>query len=231
MPAPVSGTEGYADEAEELFTRYESIPAADAHRAVLHLIPTAPSSILDIGSGTGRDAAWFAAMGHRVVAVEPTDAMRLPAMALHPSPRIEWLNDSLPDLALLLARGESFDLVMLTAVWMHLDAQQRRQGDAEPCVSAAGGRRDDHEDPARAGPGGTAYVRNPGGGDDPAGADAGPAARSQSAHGIQSGTQPHRRRHLDKPGVREKEGIRRLSRSTVFPTRLALRPGEDPGFR
>jgi SAM-dependent methyltransferase len=123
----VSGTEGYAEEAEELFKLYEGIPAADAHRAVLHLIPTAPSSILDIGSGTGRDAAWFAAMGHRVVAVEPTNAMRLPAMALHPSPRIEWLDDSLPDLTSLLTRGEKFDVVMLSAVWMHLDAQQRRQ--------------------------------------------------------------------------------------------------------
>jgi SAM-dependent methyltransferase len=121
----VSGTEGYADEAEELFRLYEAFPAADAHRAVLHLIPAAPSCILDIGSGTGRDAAWFAAQGHRVVAVEPTDAMRLPAMALHPSPRIEWLDDSLPDLALLRTRGERFDVVMLTAVWMHLDARQR----------------------------------------------------------------------------------------------------------
>jgi SAM-dependent methyltransferase len=127
MSARVSGTEGYTEEASELFERYESIIAADAHRAVLHLIPKAPSSILDIGSGTGRDAAWFASMGHRVVAAEPTDAMRLPAMALHPSPRIEWLNDSLPDLAMLRARGERFDVVMLTAVWMHLDAQQRRQ--------------------------------------------------------------------------------------------------------
>jgi SAM-dependent methyltransferase len=122
----ISGTEGYADEAEELFKCYESFSAADAHQAVLHLIPAAPGRILDIGSGTGRDAAWFAAMGHRVVAVEPTDAMRIPAMALHPSPRIEWLNDSLPDLADLLARGEKFDVVMLTAVWMHLDTQQRR---------------------------------------------------------------------------------------------------------
>jgi SAM-dependent methyltransferase len=127
MSSRVSGTEGYAEEAEQLFKLYESIPAADAHRAVLHLIPTAPSSILDIGSGTGRDAAWFAGMGHRVVAVEPSDAMRLPAMALHPSPRIEWLDDSLPDLALLRTRGERFDLVMLSAVWMHLDAEQRRQ--------------------------------------------------------------------------------------------------------
>jgi SAM-dependent methyltransferase len=123
----VSGTEGYADEAEDLFKRYESIPTADAHRAVLHLIPTAPSRILDIGSGTGRDAAWFASLGHRVVAVEPTDALRLPAMALHPSPQIEWLNDSLPELALVRTRGERFDLVMLTAVWMHLDARQRQR--------------------------------------------------------------------------------------------------------
>lgn len=132
--APVSGTEGYADEAAELFNRYETIPAADAHRAVLHLIPAVPSHVLDIGSGTGRDAAWFAAEGHRVVAVEPTEALRRPAMALHRSPRIEWLDDSLPDLALLRSRGGSFDLVMLTAVWMHLDVRQRRQ--AMPSLAA-----------------------------------------------------------------------------------------------
>jgi SAM-dependent methyltransferase len=133
-PAQVSGTEGYADEAEALFNRYESIAAADAHPLVLHLIPASPGRILDIGSGTGRDAAWLAALGHRVVAVEPTDALRLPAMALHPSPLIEWLDDSLPELALVLTRGETFDVVMLTAVWMHLDEAQRQQ--AMPNVAA-----------------------------------------------------------------------------------------------
>ena len=133
-PAPVSGTEGYADEAAELFRRYETIPAADTHRAVLHLIPAVPGHVLDIGSGSGRDAAWFAAQGHRVVAVEPTEALRLPAMARHRSPRIEWLDDCLPDLALVQKRGDSFDLVMLTAVWMHLDVQQRRQ--AMPSLAA-----------------------------------------------------------------------------------------------
>ena len=124
---PASGTEGYAAEAEQLLQRYESIPASEYHRHVLHLIPHAPCHVLDIGSGTGRDAAWFASMGHRVVAVEPTDALRLPAMVLHPSPQIEWLNDSLPELALVRARGERFDLVMLTAVFMHLDARQRQR--------------------------------------------------------------------------------------------------------
>ena len=130
----VSGTEHYAEEAPDLLKRYESISFADTHRSVMHLIPNEPCRVLDIGAGTGRDAAGFVAMGHRVVAVEPTEEMRRGAMALHPSPLIEWLDDSLPDLAIVLARGEEFDVVMLTAVWMHLDAQQRRQ--AMPSVTA-----------------------------------------------------------------------------------------------
>ncbi len=125
--AKVSGTEGYAEEAEDLFKRYESISGAETHKAVLHLIPAAPARILDVGAGTGRDAAWLASLGHRITAVEPTDAMRLPAAKLHPSPLIEWLDDSLPELALLRGRGEAFDLILLSAVWMHFDRDQRRQ--------------------------------------------------------------------------------------------------------
>ena len=131
---PVSGTENYAEEAPDLLQRYESIPFADTHRSVMHLIPKEPCRVLDIGAGTGRDAAGFAALGHRVVAVEPTAEMRCGAMALHPSPEIEWLDDSLPDLASLRARGEQFDLVMMTAVWMHLDKPQRPR--AIPNVAA-----------------------------------------------------------------------------------------------
>ena len=47
---------------------------------------------------------------------------------------IEWVDDSLPDLAVMRARGEEYDVVMLSAVWMHLDAQQRRK--AMPYVAA-----------------------------------------------------------------------------------------------
>jgi len=122
-----SGTEGYAEEAKALIRQYESTSFADVHRAVMHLIPMAPSRVLDIGAGTGRDAAGLAAMGHTVVAVEPTAELRSRASALHPSPGIEWLDDSLPDLARLHARGDSFDVVMMTAVWMHLDGGQRER--------------------------------------------------------------------------------------------------------
>jgi SAM-dependent methyltransferase len=125
--ARVPGTQGYAEEAPALFERYESLAFADVHRTVRHLFPPAPGRVLDIGAGTGRDAAGFAALGHRVVAVEPTDALRAGAIALHASPAIEWVADSLPDLAVVLARGVRFDLVMLTAVWMHLDAAERRR--------------------------------------------------------------------------------------------------------
>lgn len=130
----ISGTENYAEEAPELLKRYESISFADHHRMVMHLIPTVPGRVLDIGAGTGRDAAGFVGLRHSVVAVEPTEELRRGAMLLHPSPMIEWIDDSLPDLAVVRARGEEFDVVMLSAVWMHLDALQRRQ--AMPTVIA-----------------------------------------------------------------------------------------------
>jgi SAM-dependent methyltransferase len=118
---------GYASEAPTLLEAYERISPETLHRPVRHLIPTAPSLLLDIGAGSGRDAAHFAALGHRVVAVEPVDAMREGAMKLHPLPRIEWLADTLPSLALVRARGEAFDTVLATAVWMHLDESERAE--------------------------------------------------------------------------------------------------------
>jgi protein-L-isoaspartate O-methyltransferase len=49
--------------------------------------------ILDIGSGSGRDAAYFAKQGHEVTAVEPVREMRLTAEKLHGKQRIRWIDD------------------------------------------------------------------------------------------------------------------------------------------
>lgn len=122
-----SGTEGYADEAEVLLKRYESIPFVAKHEGVMRLLPDPPARVIDIGAGTGRDAAGFAALGYSVTAVEPTPELRLPGMALHASHDIRWIDDFLPDLTVVSALDETFDMVMLTAVWMHLDEQQRRR--------------------------------------------------------------------------------------------------------
>lgn len=127
----MSGTEGYATEAPALLKQYEALDFATVHRRILHLLPALPAHVLDIGAGTGRDAAALAALGHGVVAVEPTTELRAQAALLHPSPAITWVDDSLPELAAVTGR---FALVLLTAVWMHLDAAQRAR--AMPRVAA-----------------------------------------------------------------------------------------------
>jgi SAM-dependent methyltransferase len=130
----MTGTEGYDQDVEAFFARAEKVAFADKHAGVLHLMPAAPARILDIGAGSGQDAADFAAMGHRVLAVEPTASLRAGAVARHAHPAITWLDDGLPDLAAVRARGETFDLILLSAVWMHLDEAERRQ--AMPHVAA-----------------------------------------------------------------------------------------------
>jgi len=120
-----NGTQGYAKEADKLAVSYETLTFEGVQREVLHLIPTAPCRVLDIGAGTGRDAAALAAMGHQVTAAEPTTELRAHGQRLHASSHIEWVDDSLPDLARLRTDGRSYDLVMATAVWMHLDEDQR----------------------------------------------------------------------------------------------------------
>ena len=122
----IRGTRGYAEHASELIERYESLSFAYKHEAVLHLIPSAPAKSMDIGAGTGADAAWLAEQGHPVVAVEPTEVFRQHGLKHHPSPLIEWVNDALPRLDRVAQRQREFSLVMLTAVWMHLDEHERR---------------------------------------------------------------------------------------------------------
>ena len=121
-----SALAGYAEDAPALIPRWFAIDPADVHAPVLHLLPTSPARVLDIGAGVGRDAAWFAERGHTVLAVEPVDALREAGMTAYAASSIEWLNDRLPDLTTLMARNATFDLVMLTAVWAHLDADERR---------------------------------------------------------------------------------------------------------
>jgi SAM-dependent methyltransferase len=119
---------GYGDAAQALAVRYENIDFETLHADVLHLFPKAPADVLDIGAGSGRDAAAFARRGHRVTAVEPTQALRREGERIHRDVPIEWLDDALPGLDVVRATGRRFDLIMLTAVWMHLDLAQRRAG-------------------------------------------------------------------------------------------------------
>ncbi|MGW2842071.1 class I SAM-dependent methyltransferase [Streptomyces sp. NPDC001493] len=123
-----SSTAGYAEAAEALVEQYESVTFADVHREVLELFPVRPSAVLDIGAGSGRDAAALAALGHAMVAVEPTAELRERGRVIHAARPVEWLDDELPELRAVRTLGRRFDLVLLTAVWMHLDAGERAAG-------------------------------------------------------------------------------------------------------
>ncbi len=117
--------ESYDRGASGLVREYERLSFEDVHPKVLDLVPESTGRVLDVGAGSGRDAAWFAARGHEVVAVEPSAAMRDAARARHDSPRIRWIEDRLPALEEVRRSRLSFDLVWLSAVWMHVPRSDR----------------------------------------------------------------------------------------------------------
>lgn len=113
----------YAENAEQLATRYETVDVDAVFAPLASLLPEAPACIADIGAGTGRDAAWLAARAHRVTAVEPTPGLRDAGIARH-GDSLEWVSDTLPDLTALGNR--TFDLIFVNAVWHHLDESSRQ---------------------------------------------------------------------------------------------------------
>lgn len=116
--------QGYATVGPDWITRIEAISSEQLFAPVIDLLPVSPSRIVDIGAGTGRDAAWLANKGHTVLAVEPVVGLRHAGMELHRSSKITWLDDRLPDLS-LLQDGDGFERVLLVAVWQHLNDKQR----------------------------------------------------------------------------------------------------------
>lgn len=117
--------EVYARNATRFFERYESLSFEQAHASVLGVLPEQPGTVLDVGAGSGRDAAWFAARGSEVFAVEPAGALRDRAAERHGSARIHWVDDALPDLPRIRRGAARFDLIWLSAVWMHVPPGQR----------------------------------------------------------------------------------------------------------
>jgi len=121
----VRSNAGYEENAAALIPRYEAIPFEEVYGRLLDFVPERPGRALDIGAGTGRDAAALAARGWDVVAAEPTAAFRAAAKRSHGDATVQWIDDALPELAAVRALGETFDLIAMIAVFMHLDADER----------------------------------------------------------------------------------------------------------
>lgn len=117
----------YDKNAEVLSERYESVSFEEIHPHIVGILEQMKQHpfVLDVGAGSGRDASWFACRGYEVVAVEPSERMRNEAQKLHAASPIQWVDDSLPSLAAVHRLGLSFDLIMLSAVWMHVKPDDR----------------------------------------------------------------------------------------------------------
>lgn len=116
----------YDSHGESCFERYESLAFSRTHRAFLSYLPKNKGSrCLDVGAGSGRDAAALAGRGYQVTAVEPSQKMRQFAETRHPGLGIRWVDDHLPGLLKVKEDGFNFDFILLSAVWMHIAPRDR----------------------------------------------------------------------------------------------------------
>jgi SAM-dependent methyltransferase len=106
---------------------YESVPPAIIHAQFADFLPPGPGLALDVGAGSGRDAAWLASLGYEVVAAEPAAAMRREGMSRHREARIRWIDDRLPDLSAVHRLGLSYNVILASAVWMHVAPPARQR--------------------------------------------------------------------------------------------------------
>ena len=114
----------YSDNVDTLFDKYHCADSAELHADWLKHLPDQPGLACDIGAGTGRDANWLARKGWQVTAVEPENAFRERGKRVS-EPGVSWLDDRLPELAQLRKLNRYFDLILISAVWMHLPEAAR----------------------------------------------------------------------------------------------------------
>lgn len=116
----------YHHNATTLSTQYNSVSFESVHSSWQSYWPLSGDKVLDVGAGSGRDAHWVQQQGCEVIAVEPSDGLR-ELGAKHTGVEVTWINDSLPALSRTENLGMRFDLILVSAVWMHLPISYRER--------------------------------------------------------------------------------------------------------
>jgi len=116
----------YDENAVQLAEQYDSVDFESVHSSWRSYWPLSGSRVLDIGAGSGRDAQWFCSQGCKVVAVEPSTGFRLLGQE-RTLAAVHWVDAQLPDLGSLDALPYRFDLILVSAVWMHIPVPKRYQ--------------------------------------------------------------------------------------------------------
>ena len=128
----------YNKNAAELAKQYLSTSFIQVHQSWHQLLPSilenSNARILDIGAGSGRDAKFIAQAAvnkhgdknaTQVIAVEPANLLAELGARQTVGLNVKWLTDSLPALSIITKQEISFDLILLSAVWMHIPISDR----------------------------------------------------------------------------------------------------------
>jgi len=118
--------EFYSNNALNFKNQYLSKEAEKVHGSWLKYLPKS-GQVLDVGAGVGRDAKWLANLGFDVVAVEPASQLMGIGKELTQGQAVHWMADTLPELSNVYQLQTRFDLILLSAVWMHIPSSQRER--------------------------------------------------------------------------------------------------------
>jgi len=118
--------EFYSNNALKFKSQYLSQDAENVHGSWRQYLPTS-GQILDVGAGVGRDAKWLVNLGFDVVAVEPASQFMEIGKELTQGQSVHWMADILPELSSVYQLQTRFDLILLSAVWMHIPSRQRER--------------------------------------------------------------------------------------------------------
>jgi len=115
----------YTRQAATLSAQYNQLTTPEVFPQIESCLPRARA--LDVGCGNGRDAHWLATQGFMVDALDGATGMLEQARAQHAHPHVTYHHDMLPELKNIQATGHRYDFILLSAVWMHIEPQQRAQ--------------------------------------------------------------------------------------------------------
>jgi 2-polyprenyl-3-methyl-5-hydroxy-6-metoxy-1,4-benzoquinol methylase len=129
----------YNDHGAEISQQYLSVSFENVHAPWSRFLPTLLNkpnvSVIDVGAGSGRDISHLYSQAisqlgdenklGQFVAIEPSENLLEVGKQLTKKQNIKWINDSLPALQQTHSLEISFDLILLSAVWMHIPISQR----------------------------------------------------------------------------------------------------------
>ncbi len=134
----------YNDRVDELAQQYLSLSFDEVHGHWAHhlhaMLEKPNAAILDVGAGAGRDVSHIARLANddsgksdkakpsiSIYAIEPAIEMLKVGQISTQNQDVHWLQDSLPALDKTTRLEISFDLILLSAVWMHIPQSQRKR--------------------------------------------------------------------------------------------------------